>query len=103
MVRTDAPVKCMTVLVSERTDVPEAALARRLGLPVVTNDWLRECYIRKQLLPCQPFLLLDRSVEDKEAVILSADSDQYPDFVPEKRETHFPSNLPPPPPSKSTH
>ena len=79
----------MTVLVSERTDVPEAALARRLGLPVVTNDWLRECYIRKQLLPCQPFLLLDRSVEDKEAVILSADSDQYPDFVPEKRENTF--------------
>ena len=38
-------------------------LARRLGLPVVTNDWVRECFIRKQLLPCQPFLLLDRSVE----------------------------------------
>ena len=79
MVRTDAPVKCMTVLVSERTDIPKAALARRLGLPVVTNDWLRECYIRIQLLPCQPFLLLDRSVEDKEEVILSADSNQYPE------------------------
>ena len=41
--------------------------------------WVREYYIRKQLLPCQPFLLLNRSVEDKEKVILSADSDQYPE------------------------
>ena len=66
----------MTVLVSERTDGPKAALARRLGLPVVTNDWVRECYMRKQLPPCQPFLLLDRSVEVKEEVLFSADSDQ---------------------------
>ena len=51
---------------------------------------------RKQLLPFQPFLLLYRSVEDTEEVILSDDSDQDPDFVPEKRRRSTSSSEFPP-------
>ena len=60
-------------------------LARRLRLPVVNNDWVRKCFSKKQLLPYQPLLLADRSSQDTEEVFVSDDSDQDPDFVPERK------------------
>ena len=54
-------------------DGGKVALARRLGLPVVTNDWVRDFFTKKQLPPYQPFLLPDRSLEQMEEVILSDD------------------------------
>ena len=83
--KDDAPAKCTTVLISERTDGSKVTHARRLGLPVVTNDWVRQCYMKKQLLSYHPFLLLPAtSLESPEEIILSDDSDQDPDFVPPK-------------------
>ena len=74
-------------------------LARRLRLPVVNNDWVRKCFSKKQLLPYQPFLLADRSSQDTEEVFVSDDSDQDPDFVPERKRRKTSSFDHPPPPT----
>ena len=100
--RFDAPVKCTTVLVSERTNGPKINLARRLGLPVVNKDWVGHCFNEKQLLPYQPFLMPDVSSQDPEEVCISDDSDLDPDFVHvrQKRKTFSFDHHPPPRPAQ---